>query len=143
MASVILRSVGAAAGNVLLPGVGGAFFGVVGAATGGLIDNRLGLGASVTGPRLDNLSVQDSRYGAGMPIVYGNARIAGNVIWSTDLIQTEHTNNVSGGKGGAFGGSVTSTTYTYSVHFAAGIALGPVGSIATIWADSTIIYQNG
>src|SRR3984957_3317895 len=115
MASVILRSVGAAAGNVLLPGVGGAFFGVVGAATGGLIDNRLGLGASVTGPRLDNLSVQDSRYGAGMPIVYGNARIAGNVIWSTDLMQTAHNQTV-GGKGG--GSSENVTTYTYSVHCA-------------------------
>src|SRR5258708_335923 len=142
MASVILHSVGAAVGNALLPGIGGAFFGVVGAAAGGLIDGKLRLGAQVTGPRLDNLSVQDSRYGAGIPIVYGNARVAGNVIWSTDLIQTQHTNTVSGGKGGGGGSSVTSTTYTYSVHCAVGIALGPIGSIATIWADSTIVYQN-
>ena len=144
MASVILHSVGAAAGNLLAPGIGGAFFGVLGQSAGGVIDNQLGLGGHVTGPRLDSLNVQDSRYGAGIPIVYGNARIAGNVIWSTDLMQTEHNSTVSGGKGGAFGGSSTSeTAYTYSVHCAVGIALGPVGGINTIWADSTIIYQAG
>src|ERR1700722_15301607 len=115
MASIVLHSVGAAVGNLLLPGIGGAFFGVLGQAAGGLIDSQLGLGGHVTGPRLDNLNVQDSRYGAGIPIVYGNARIAGNVIWSTDLIQTAHNQTV-GGKGG--GSSENVTTYTYSVHCA-------------------------
>ncbi len=144
MASVILHSVGAAIGNSIIPGIGGAFLGVLGHAAGGLIDSQLGLGTHVTGPRLDSLNVQDSRYGAGIPIVYGNARVAGNVIWSTDLIQTQHNSTVSGGKGGALGGSsVSETTYTYSVHCAVGITLGPIGGINTIWADSTIIYQNG
>src|ERR1700722_10467955 len=143
MASVILHSVGAAAGNLILPGVGGAFFGLLGRAAGGFLDNQIGLGSHITGPRLDSLNVQDSRYGAGIPIVYGNVRVAGNVIWSTNLIETQHNTNVSGGKGGSFGSTVSTTTYTYSVHCAVGIALGPIGGIDTIWADSTIIYQNG
>ncbi len=143
MASIILHSVGAAVGNALVPGLGGAFLGALGRGLGGSLDGQLGLGAHVTGPRLDNLSVQDSRYGAGIPIIYGNARVAGNVIWSTNLMQATHTSSVNGGKGGGFGGGVTATTYTYSVHCAVGIALGPIGGVATIWADSTIIYQNG
>lgn len=143
MASVILRSVGAAAGNMLLPGIGGGLLGSLGGNIGGSIDGQLGIGTHITGPRLENLNVQDSRYGAGIPIIYGNTRVAGNVIWSTDLIETEHNNNFSGGKGGAIGSSTSTTTYTYSVHCAVGIAAGPVGSITTIWADSTIIYQNG
>src|ERR1700744_4674724 len=108
MASVVLRTAGSAVGNALLPGIGGAFLGNLGRSVGGIIDGKLGLGTHVEGPRLENLSVQDSRYGAGIPIVYGTTRIAGNVIWSTDLIEASHTNSVSGGKGG--GGSVSSTT---------------------------------
>src|SRR6202167_1611071 len=119
MASIILRGVGTAVGNALVPFVGGAFLGTLAGAAGGAIDNALGLGAKIQGPRLDNLSVQDSRYGAGIPILYGNARIAGNVIWSTDLMQASQTQNVGGGKGGGGGASVT--TYTYSVHCAVGI----------------------
>ena len=142
MASIILRGVGTAVGNALLPGIGGAFLGTLGSVAGSYIDGALGLGSKIQGPRLDNLSVQDSRYGAGIPIVYGNARIAGNVIWSTDLIQATHTQNAGGGKGG-FGGGETVTTYTYSVHCAVGICAGPIGGIATIWADSNVIYQDG
>ncbi|MDE1901658.1 MAG: phage tail protein [Alphaproteobacteria bacterium] len=139
MASIILKTAGAAVGNALLPGIGGAVLGGLGAQFGGVVDGKLGLGTHVTGPQLQNLSVQDSRYGAGIPVIYGHARVAGNVIWSTDLMQTQHDSSV--GKGG--GSAVTTTTYTYSVHCAVGICAGPIGGIATIWADSTIIYQNG
>ena len=142
MASIVLSSVGSAVGNAVIPGFGSYFGGALGSAAGGLVDQKLGISANITGPRLDNLSVQDSRYGAGIPIIYGTARIAGNVIWSSDLIQATHTSNVSGGKGG-ISGSVSATTYSYSVHCAVGIAAGPIGSITTIWADSTVIYQNG
>ncbi len=140
MASIILKTAGAAVGNFLLPGIGGAIFGGLGASLGGLIDSRLGLGTTVTGPRLENLSVQDSRYGAGIPIVYGNVRVAGNVIWSSDLLETRHT-ETAGGKGGS--PSVTTNTFTYSVHCAIGICAGPVAGINTIWADNTIIFQDG
>lgn len=126
---------------MLLPGIGGALLGGYASSVGGIIDGQLGIGTTTTGPRLENLAVQDSRYGAGIPIIYGNARVAGNVIWSTNLIETQHNNTV-GGKGGGMGG-VSETTYTYSVHCAVGICAGPIAGIATVWADSTIIYQNG
>ena len=141
MASVILKSVGAAVGNAFLPGIGGALLGGFAGNLGGVIDGQLGIGTTATGPRLENLSVQDSRYGAGIPIVYGNARIAGNVIWSTALIEAQH-NSAIGGKGGASGG-INTTTYTYSVHCAVGICAGAIAGINTIWADSTVIYQSG
>ncbi|MDR3450733.1 MAG: phage tail protein [Alphaproteobacteria bacterium] len=141
MASVVLGAVGAAVGNAILPGIGGALLGTIGAGLGGIVDQQLGLTKHVTGPRLDNLAVQDSRYGAGIPLIYGNARVAGNVIWSTDLMQAQHDTTV-GGKGGG-GGGVTQTTYTYSVHCAVGICAGPIAGLNTIWADSTVIYQDG
>ncbi|MER2519726.1 MAG: phage tail protein [Bdellovibrionales bacterium] len=141
MASIVLQSVGSAIGNALIPGLGGILLGSLGRSVGGLIDAKLGLGTHIEGPRLTNLAAQDSRYGVGIPIVYGNLRVAGNVIWASDLIETRHEDNSGGGKGG--GSSVSATTYTYSVHCAVALALGPIGGIATIWADSKVIYRNG
>ncbi|MBV8061590.1 MAG: phage tail protein [Alphaproteobacteria bacterium] len=143
MASIVLQTVGAGVGNALVPGLGSTFFGALGRAAGGLIDNGLGIGTQVTGPRLASLTVQDSRYGAGIPRVYGQARVAGNVIWASDLMQATHQSGLSGGKGGLSGSGASATIYTYSVHCAVGIAAGPIGGITTIWADSTVIYQNG
>ena len=142
MASIVLGSVAAYAGNAILPGIGGVFAGTLGRSVGGLVDSKLGLGSQVKGPQLNNLSVQDSRYGAGIPVLYGGIRVAGNVIWSSDLIESSHNASIGGGKGGVIGGG-TDTTYTYSVNCAVGIAQGPIGGITTIWADSFVIYQNG
>ncbi len=119
---------------------GKALFGTLGASLGNIIDSQLGLGTTITGPRLENLSVQDSRYGVGVATIYGNARVAGNVIWSSDLIETQHT-ETQGGKGGSSG--VTTKTYTYSVHCAVGVCAGPIAGINKIWADSTVIYDGG
>lgn len=141
MASIVLQSVGSAIGNALLPGFGGILLGSLGRSVGGLIDAKLGLGEHVEGPRLTNLAAQDSRYGAGLPILYGNLRVAGNVIWASDLIETKREDGGGGGKGG--GSNVTATTYSYSVHCAVALGLGPIGGIATIWADSKVIYRNG
>jgi len=63
--------------------------------------------------------VQASTYGKAIPVVYGNARIAGNVIWSRPINEhvTTSTQSSGGGKGGGRGGgggSVETTTTTYS-----------------------------
>ena len=46
MASVVLKSVGSAVGNMFLPGIGGALLGGFAGNLGGVIDGRLGLGGS-------------------------------------------------------------------------------------------------
>ena len=140
MASVILKSIGSAVGNMIMPGIGGYLLGSIGGYAGSFIDSAMGLGTNITGPRLENFSVQDSRYGAPIPIIYGNARVAGNVIWSGDLMETKHKSK-TGGKGSP--SSVSTTSFSYSVHCAIGICAAPIESIKTIWADSHIIYQNG
>jgi hypothetical protein len=67
------------------------------------------------GGKLDDLAVQTSTYGKAIPILYGTIRFAGNVIWSTNIV--EHVNRTSqstgGGKGGG-GGSSTATQTTYT-----------------------------
>lgn len=142
MASIVLTAVG----NALLPGVGGALLGAVGNYVGGLIDQKIfGVGrARVEGPRLENLKVQDSRYGAGIPLVYGRVRIAGNVIWASDLIETRHEESAGGGKGGGTGSSaVTTVRYSYGVNCAIALCEGPVAGVSAVWADGKLIYDGG
>jgi hypothetical protein len=147
MASIVLSSVGNVIGNAFLPGIGGRLLGSYGASVGKELDGSLGLSGSTssdkTGPQIQNLRVQDSRYGKGIPLVFGSVRVAGNVIWSSDLIETVNETSTSSGKGGSFGVGGTKTTYSYSIHCAVAIAEGEIGGIQTIWADSKIIYQNG
>ena len=113
--------------------VGGYFFGPLGFLGGELIGNLL-FPQKQEGPRLKDLHLQSSEYGQPIPIAYGLIRIAGQVIWQTDLQEHKHT---SGGKGGP-----EVTTYTYSASFAVGICEGVMaGGIRRIWADGTLIYD--
>jgi hypothetical protein len=97
---------------------------------------------NLQGPRLGDLKVQSSTYGNAIPIVYGSMRLAGNMIWSTPIIETAHvTSQESGGKG--FGGSqtVNNTNYTYSQSFAIALCEGEIIGVRKIWANGEIIYN--
>ncbi|HAX90907.1 MAG TPA: hypothetical protein DCY07_01700 [Rhodospirillaceae bacterium] len=148
MASIILSSIGSSIGNSIVPGLGGRLLGSLARKVGRGIDNEIGWSNAPEvkdGPRLENFKVQDSRYGIAIPCVFGKMRVAGNVIWASDIIETPHKENVNGGKGGVIDNafSATRTTYTYSINCAIAIAAGEIGSIQTIWADSKVIYQGG
>lgn len=145
MASIVLSGVGGVLGSSLLPGMPGRILGSIGRQVGRNVAGELGFGSVKDGPRLQNLAVQDSRYGRGIPLAFGRVRVAGNVIWASELIETAHEQAMIGGKGGGIAGALggSRTTYSYSVHCAVAIAAGPIGGIATIWADSKVIYQNG
>lgn len=143
MAVLAIAAVGAVAGGVV-----GAGFGAValGASIGWMAGSFLGnlfFGPSPPtqeGPRLTDLNVQSSAEGVGIPIVFGRARIAGNVIWAQPIKETRHEEEV-GGKG--MGGGGTQVSYTYSVSFAIGLCEGPIAGIRKIWADSKLIYDIG
>ena len=58
-------------------------------------------GPTVTGPRLDDLTVQTSTYGAVIPRVYGTVAVNGNVFWlENNRLKETMTKKKSGGKGG-------------------------------------------
>lgn len=141
MASVLLTVAGSALGNAILPGIGGPLLGSLGAWAGSSIDQTLfGSQTTVRGPRLDSLKVQDSAYGTGIPIIYGHVRMAGNVIWASDLMETL-TEESAGGKGGGAGTTVARASY--AIDCAIALGFGPVGRIVTIWADGKVIYSAG
>lgn len=75
-------------------------------------------------PSYTSLQVQTSCYGLCIPVVYGNDRIAPNLIWYGDFKAKAHEQQQPG-KGGGGGGSST-TTYTYYASFALGLCEGPL-----------------
>lgn len=125
--------------------------GPIGGAIGGFIGNQL-FGPDVPntsseGARLTSLKVQSSTYGAMLPIVFGAARIAGNVIWADDIKETKHVTETrvgGGGKGGGGGTSTsTSTTYTYSVTLAVALCEGEIDGVGRIWANGKLVAAGG
>lgn len=132
MATLILSTIG----SIFLGPVGT----VLGAVAGNAIDHAIIGGKSTTreGPRLTDLTVQSAAYGEVIPLLYGGVRVAGNLIWSTGLIERRNVQH-QGGKGG----STTTTTYSYTSSFAVGLAGRPITDIGRIWADGKLIRSTG
>ena len=97
-----------------------------------------GGGSTTVGSRLGDLTVSSSAYGAVRNIVYGRARVNGNVIWALP-IREEKTTTHKGGKGG--GPKQTAINYTYFGTFALALCEGPVDQVLRIWADATLVYD--
>lgn len=133
---IALTVVGGVAGFIM-GGPAGAYYGAQAGAMAGslLFPTEL---PGVQGPRLDDLSVQTSTYGAAIPLVYGpQNRVSGNVIWSTGLIETVKKTK-AGGKGG---GSQEQTTYSYRASFAVALSGRPGKRIARVWANTKLLYD--
>ena len=122
MATLILTAAGSA--------VGGPLGGAIGALIGQRVDRAV-LGAKREGPRLAELKVQTSSYGTEIPKLFGTMRVAGTVIWATDLVETR---SMSGGKG-----RPKQTNYAYSANFAVALSARPVVRVGRIWADGNLL----
>lgn len=123
MATLILTAVGTA--------VGGPIGGAIGAFIGQQVDQAIFAPPGRQGPRLSDLAAQTSSYGKQIPKLFGTNRVAGNVIWATDLKETASS---SGGKG-----SPSITTYSYSASFAVALSARSIASVRRIWADGNLL----
>lgn len=117
----------------------GSFFGqpALGYAIGSAIGASFTKLPDIKGPRLSDLRVQFSTFGLPILQTFGTVRVAGNIIWSSGLIEHENTEEV-GGKGGP---SQEQTTYSYTASFAIGICEGPIIGVRKIWADGKLIFD--
>lgn len=128
MATLILTAVGTA--------VGGPIGGMIGALVGQNLDQAIFAPKARHGPRLGDLAVQTSSYGTAIPKLFGTMRVAGTVIWSTDLIETR-----SGSGGGK--GQPKTVNYSYSASFAVAVSGRPIRSVRRIWADGKLLRGAG
>lgn len=124
MATLVLTAIGTA--------IGGPIGGAIGALAGQAADALIFRPKGREGPRLTELQVQTSRYGDRIPRIFGRMRVAGTVIWSTDLKEA-----MSGSGGGKGQPSVTS--YSYSASFAVALSARRIGGIGRIWADGNLL----
>jgi hypothetical protein len=138
MATLAIGLAGAAIGG----SIGGTILGVsaasigfaIGSAIGSVVDRAL-FTPNVQGPRLDDLSVTTSTYGTNIPLIYGpENRVAGNMIWSSGLLETESTESAKGGP--------QITTFTYRESFAIALMDRPAeGVIEKVWANGKLIFD--
>lgn len=89
----------------------------------------------VEGPRLDDLRVQMSSYGAPIPVEWGVNRHAGTIIWPKilDLKESSSTDSAKGGP--------ETTSYSYSCSVAVLLCEGPIAGVRRIWANKRLVYD--
>lgn len=141
MAVLALGFIGSAIGA----GIGGSILGVTAATIGGFIGSTLGsmldnqlFPQKAEGPRLDDLSVTASTYGKVIPKMWGpENRVAGNIIWSTGLIETKKKKK-QGGKGAP---SVSVTEYSYRCSLAIALGAGELRRFKKIWANNKLMLD--
>lgn len=141
MATVLLSAAGAAIGG----SVGGSVLGLsavaagrfAGATLGRVIDQRLlgqGSEAIETG-RVDRFRLTGAGEGDPVARVYGRMRVAGQVIWASEFLETTRTSG--GGKGAPSQPKVTE--HSYSVSLAIALCEGEISGVGRIWADGAEI----
>ena len=125
MATLILST----AGHLVAGQIGS----TIGAIAGQYIDQTILFAPKARhGPRLGDLSVQTSSYGSAIPKLFGTMRVAGTVIWATDL--EEHRSSSGNGKG-----QPKTVNYTYSSSFAVAISARAILGVQRIWADGKLL----
>lgn len=109
---------------------GGAGYGFL---AGSLLGAWLFPGPGQSQPKLEDEQVRLNVYGSPRAIGYGTVRMAGQPIWGTGRIATQHT---EGGKGGP-----KYSYYTYSskfcVHFADRVAV----TYLRVWINGALVYD--
>ena len=88
--------------------------------------------------KLAGMSIQSSSQGLPIPLVYGQTRVSGNLLWYGDFTAIKHTEKVGEGKA-----STTITTYTYTAGLIFGLCEGTQNSVGKIWSNKDISSLSG
>ncbi|WP_299748399.1 glycoside hydrolase/phage tail family protein [uncultured Tateyamaria sp.] len=151
MATVVLSAAGAAIGG----SIGGSALGLssvaigraIGATLGKVIDQRvMGQGSEVVEHgKVDRFRLSNSGEGAPISQLYGRMRLGGQVIWSSDFLETVTV--TGGGGGGGKGGPAPSPQpevreYSYSLSMALAVCEGEIARIGRVWADGEEVAIN-
>ncbi len=94
-----------------------------------------GGGTQTTTPDYTGLQIQTAVNTLPVPIVWGESKLAPNVVWYNNF-QISQGGSKGGGKGGLFGSNSSETTYSAAVIMA--ICEGPITAINQIWKDQSV-----
>jgi hypothetical protein len=139
MATLILAAVGSAVGGFIAGPLGALAGQALGGLGGAFLQPRAGVNTRVEiGPRLTKVAGLTSMEGAPLPRVYGRARIGGQMIWATRLLEQTNVSFAPGSGGKATGPArpaQVNISYTYFANFAVGLCEGPIAFVRRVWAD--------
>lgn len=132
MATIVLSAAGMALGGSIggsLLGLSGATIGrATGAVIGRLLDQKL-LGAGsepVEMGRVDRFRLTGASEGSPVSQLHGRMRMAGQVIWASDFVESASGSSSKGAAG---------TGYSYTVSMAVALCRGRITRVGRIWAD--------
>ncbi|MFT4097194.1 MAG: glycoside hydrolase/phage tail family protein [Rhodoblastus sp.] len=139
MATLILAAVGSAVGEFAAGPLGAIAGQALGGLAGAFLQPRAAASTRVEiGPRLSKVSGLASMEGAPVPRVYGRARIGGQMIWSTRLLEQTNVAYIPGSGGKATGAArpaQVNVSYSYFANFAVGLCEGQIAFVRRVWAD--------
>ncbi len=117
MATLVLRSAGAAIGTALGGPLGGLVGGALGAVGGAVVDNLLANALAPRrdpAPQLDAVAITHAEEGAPVRKLWGRMRLGGNVIWCTQFQAVTAQQKTSGARARASARSTTKVTTSSS-----------------------------
>lgn len=135
MATLALSVAGQVAGGLVGGPIGATIGRALGALAGGAIDQAL-FGEEAEQQTPSDVRLQGSTEGGAIPRIYGWNRLAGNIIWATQLERA--LDATAGGKG--FGGEESEELLA---NFAVGLCEGEVSHVGRIWADGRLLETAG
>ena len=94
-------------------------------------------------PDYTGLQIQTAVNALPVPIVWGESKIAPNVIWYNNFQSIPGQSGGGGGKGGIFRGAATTTGYTYTASVIMALCEGPIAAINQIWRGQSIYTLSG
>jgi len=89
-------------------------------------------------PVASNLRIQTSKQGRPRAVGWGQARLAGNVIWAGDFVAAQIPQQ--GGKGGGLNGKNGTGQYNYFASVMLSLCEGPISNILTIFNGSAVDF---
>lgn len=134
MATLALSLAGQVVGGAIGGPLGATIGRALGAVAGNAIDSAL-LGDKPAAGHAD-IRLQGSSEGGPIPRLYGWGRLAGNIIWATEL--EEMTQESSGSKG-----TSDSDESELLASFAVAFCEGEVARLGRIWADGQLLEPEG
>src|SRR5271170_123541 len=90
-----------------------------------------------------SLRYQTSQKGGVIPLVYGTARLATNLLDYQNFQSSGGGGEGKGGGGGKAGGKSGGSGTTYSVDFAVGVCQGPIANWGLLWYNKTVTTVEG
>lgn len=138
MAQLVIAAAGAAIGSYAIPA---GFLGLSGAgigwAVGSVIGSMFGPKQKSSGPRLEDLRVTGTGYGAPVPWVAGSPRVGGTIIWASNKRETATTTEVGKGGGSEY------TEYTYDCDVLYLLSENEIAGVSRIWSNGKLVYSSG